>query len=199
MSFVLISASIVSTTVKAYDNVDTSSPYKLVETLGVKVFEAVGSAKANGQITEQHMQNLIEELMMPHIDVPFASYKILGPQLKKISKDERKAFVNAMKNDLLKTYSSALAQYDNQTVKFEPAKEVKQKKTVAVKADLIAQNGQVINMIFKLRKNKKTNQWKAYDLVVEGISLVASKRAELSKPLRSNGVEYVINLLDTKS
>lgn len=175
--------------------VNTKNPYQLIMSLGEQVFQAVSEAKQQNANTPEQMAKLVDELMMPYIDVPFASYKILGSQLKKTTKDERKNFVAAMEKDLIKTYSAALAQYNNQTITYEPEKKVGKKKTVAVRTVLVSPEAPEIDMIFKLRKNKKTGQWKAYDLVVEGISLVDSKRAEFAKPLRDKGVSHVTEMI----
>lgn len=176
-------------------SVNTKNPYQLIMDLGSQVFEAVGDAKQQNANSPEEMAKLVNKLLMPYVDVPFASYKILGSQLKKTTKDERKAFVNAMELDLVKTYSSALAQYNDQTINYEPAREVGRKKLVAVKTVLLTPDGPDVDMIFKLRRNKKTGEWKAYDLVIEGISLVDSKRAELAKPLRDKGIGHVTNLI----
>jgi phospholipid transport system substrate-binding protein len=186
---------LLSSTLTLAKDIDTQNPYKLINDLGEQVFQAVSEAKKANANDPQQMAKLVDELMMPYIDVPFASYKILGAQLKKTTKDERKNFVSAMKQDLIKTYSSALAQYNNQTITYEPSKDVGKKKSVAVRTVLVSPDAPEIDMIFKLRKNKKTGQWKAYDLVVEGISLIDSKRAELAKPLRDKGVSYVTDLI----
>jgi phospholipid transport system substrate-binding protein len=74
---------------------------------------------------------------------------------------------------------------------FEPEKPVNGKKIVAVKTQIINVNNPTINVVFKMRLNKKTGQWKAFDMVVEGISLLSSKEAELSKRLAKQGVEQV--------
>jgi len=183
--------------IKSLELDNKSSPFSLVQELGDEIFKSVAAAKQQNEGNQELIQLIVERQLMPYIDVKFASYKILGPQLKKSKKDERSLFVNAMQRNLVATYSSALAQYNNQTIKYEPAKEVGNKKTVAVKTELISPSQPPVNMTFKLRKNKKTGEWKAYDLVVEGISLVDAKRAELSKPLRANGIKYVAeNLLN---
>lgn len=176
-------------------SVNTKNPYQLVMDLGTQVFEAVGDAKQQNANSPEEMAKLVNQLLMPYIDVPFASYKILGSQLKKTTKEERKAFVSAMQLDLVKTYSSALSQYNDQTINYEPAREVGRKKMVAVKTVLLTPDGPDVDMTFKLRRNKKTGEWKAYDLVIEGISLVDSKRAELAKPLRNKGITHVTGLI----
>lgn len=191
----LTAASLLFASVASFAQVDTKNPYQLIMDLGDQVFHAVSEAKQNQANTPDQMAKLVDELMMPYIDVPFASYKILGSQLKKTTKEERKNFVSAMEQDLIKTYSAALAQYKDQTINYEPAKKIGKKKTVAVRTVLVSPNAPEVDMIFKLRRNKKTGEWKAYDLVVEGISLIDSKRAELSKPLRDKGVSHVTAML----
>lgn len=191
----LAAASLLFFSVASFAQVDTKDPYQLIMDLGDQVFHAVSEAKQNQANTPEQMAKLVDELMMPYIDVPFASYKILGSQLKKTTKQERKNFVAAMEQDLIKTYSAALAQYKDQTINYEPAKKIGNKKTVSVRTILVSPNAPEVDMIFKLRKNKKTQQWKAYDLVVEGISLIDSKRAELSKLLRDKGVAHVTTVL----
>lgn len=168
-----------------------SSPYQLIKSLTEQVFEQVSQAKAEQPNSVNSIEDIINNTLMPHVDVAFASYKILGAQLRKTTKEERAAFVDAMRTDLIKTYSSALAQYNNQKVVYESEKPTTDKTLVAIRAELIAQSQPSVDMVFKLRKNKNTGEWKAYDLVVEGISLVDSKRAELSRPLRSLGIEHV--------
>lgn len=192
--FSLTATTLLSTSSHAV-SIDSSSPYLMIKSVGEQVFQSVGEAKAKAQINEKTMQAIIESTFMPYIDVTFASYKILGPQLKKTSKEQREGFVEAMTVNLIKTYSSALSQYNNQTVRYEADRDVGDKSMIDIKTELVSNDAQPINMIFKLRKNSKTGEWKAYDLIVEGISLIDAKRSELSKPLRVNGIDYVTNML----
>jgi len=128
---------------------------------------------------------------MPHIDYKYAAYKILGKHLRKTSKKQRANFVISMRQYLVRTYANALTQYKNQKVIFEPEKSTKDKKIVSVTTQIVDEGRPTINIAFKLRKNKKTSQWKAYDMVVEGISLLSSKQAELSKRITKQGIEQV--------
>ncbi len=192
--FSLTATTLFSTSTLAVSN-DTNSPYSMIKNVGEQVFASVGEAKQKDQINDENMQTIIKTVLMPYIDVTFASYKILGPQLKKTTKEQRTDFVQAMEKSLIKTYSSALSQYNNQTVRYESAKDVGNKSMIDIRTELVSEDAPAINMIFKLRKNSKTGEWKAYDLIVEGISLIDSKRSELSKPLRVKGIDYVTGLL----
>jgi len=192
---VLLSAVLVVSPFSSAADVDNKNPYQLVTDLGQELFKSVSDAKKSGTGTPADMEQIVEELLMPHIDVAFASYKILGSHLRKTTKQEREAFVAAMADELKQTYSSALAQYEDQSIRYEAVRDVSTEKMVAVKTTLLSPNSNNIDMTFKLRKNRKTNEWRAYDLVVEGISLIDSKRAELAKPLRDKGVQYVTQLV----
>ena len=174
-----------------------SSPYDIVESLSKVVFKSVANAKAKGdeKTTKELMQLIVRQQLLPFVDVRFAAYKILGPQLKQSTKEERDLFVDAMERNLVDTYSSALVQYNNQEVRYEPKRDVSNQKMVAVRTELLQPGGKPLSMIFKLRKNSKTGEWKAYDLIVEGISLIDSKRAELSQPLRNDGIGQVAETL----
>jgi phospholipid transport system substrate-binding protein len=56
-----------------------------------------------------------------------------------------------------------------------------------------------IDIAFKVRKNRKTNEWKAFDMVAEGVSLLDSKQAELGGVIRQKGLPHVTELLKEKS
>ena len=53
-----------------------------------------------------------------------------------------------------------------------------------------------INVIFKLRQNNKTGEWKAFDMVAEGISLLSSKQSELGGMIRDKGIDAVSQMLE---
>jgi phospholipid transport system substrate-binding protein len=55
-----------------------------------------------------------------------------------------------------------------------------------------------IKIAFKVRKDNKTNEWKAYDMVAEGISMLNSKRSEFESILRQDGIDAVIALMRDK-
>lgn len=189
----LLLASVISTSpVLAVENEITQpSPYSTLENVGNKLFSRIAANQQEIKKFPQLMQVIVEEELMPSIDYHYASYRILGKHLRKTSKEQRAKFVDSMRRNLARTYASALTQYHNQEVIFEPEKPINGKKIVAVKTQIIDVNKPTINVVFKMRQNKKTGQWKAFDMVVEGISLLSSKKAQLSKRIAKQGVEQV--------
>lgn len=48
-----------------------------------------------------------------------------------------------------------------------------------------------INVTFKMRMNKKSGEWKVFDMTVEGISLLSSKKLEIEKRISKHGIDQV--------
>ena len=166
------------------------SPYQVASKAGENLFSEIVANKAKLEEQPDFMAQIVEDNLMPYVDHRYAAYKILGKNLKKTTKEQRTNFVKTMREYLVQTYAKALAQYNNETVRFEAVGKHEGKKIVPVKAIIENPNKDLI-IVFKMRKNSKTKEWKAFDMVVEGISLLSSKRAELGNRIRANGIEKV--------
>ena len=175
---------------QAADSINLS-PYTVLEKAGNQPFTRISNNQQEIKKFPNLMNVIVQEELMPTIDYKYAAYKILGKHLKKTTKEQRAKFALSMRSYLARTYATALKQYKNQQVIFEQEKSTKGKRIVAIRAQIIDLNKQTIDMIFKMRMNKKTGEWKAYDMVVEGISLLSSKKAEFSKRIAKQGVEQV--------
>ncbi|WP_036821585.1 ABC transporter substrate-binding protein, partial [Photobacterium sanctipauli] len=130
--------------------------------------------------------------LLPYINVRYAAYKVLGPHLKKTSKEQRNSFVAAFTDYLVASYAQVLTQYTDQDIKVESAKSVPADRTiVSVRVDILDTKRPPIRLDFKLRKNKKTKEWQGFDMVAEGVSMISTKQSEWSGQLRSQGVDAV--------
>jgi phospholipid transport system substrate-binding protein len=167
------------------------SPYVVLKTTGTNLFSRIAANQQAISKFPHLMRDIVEEELMPAIDYRYASYRILGKHLKKISKVQRAEFVEAMRHYLVRTYSIALSKYKNQTVIFESEKPTNNKRIIGVKTQIIEQGAPTINIVFQMRKNKKTEQWKAFDITIEGISLLRTKQAELNKKIARQGIDHV--------
>ena len=167
------------------------SPYKVIENVGNNLFERIANNQQELKKFPDLLRDIIDEDLMPHVDYKYAAYKILGKNLRRTSKKQREKFVLAMRQYLIRTYAGVLAEYEDQEVIFEKDKPTKNKKIVSVSTQIIDEKRPTINLSFKLRQNKKTLEWKAFDMVVEGISLLSSKQAELTNRIAKEGIESV--------
>ncbi len=166
-------------------------PFMLIEQTGLSLFERIAKNRQQLEVIPDLMLDIIEQELMPIIDYKYASYKILGKHLKNTSKAQREKFVFAMRHYLVRTYASALKQYKGQEVIFEQGKVANQAKSASISASILEDKKSPVDLTFQMRKNSKTQQWKAYDLVVEGISLLTSKNAEFNSRINKFGIDQV--------
>lgn len=87
--------------------------------------------------------------------------------------------------------------YQDQSVEFEPAQSFENSKQATVRLN-IQDMKKSINISFIVRKNKQTGQWRVYDIVAEGISMLSSLKSQFDPILRKEGLEAVIKVM-TKS
>ncbi|WDE10573.1 MlaC/ttg2D family ABC transporter substrate-binding protein [Thalassomonas haliotis] len=171
---------------------DEDSPYQVIANAGNNLFTRIASEQQALKTRPELMASIVEQELMPYVDHRYAAFKVLGKNLRTISKAQREAFVLAMKNHLSQSYVQVLSRYTDQQVTFQQQEQVKNRKIVSVKS-VISQEGKPdIEMDFRLRKNKNTHRWLTFDIVVEGISLLDAKQTEISAKIRADGIDKVI-------
>jgi phospholipid transport system substrate-binding protein len=147
-----------------------------------------------------HLKVIVEEELMPYINHKRAAATVLGNKHYKKAKSAKKFndFSEAFRNYLILTYANVFTLYDNQKIVYAPAKAVKGK-VATVKVTIVDAQRPAVDIDFKLRKSKKTGDWKAYDMVAESISMVSTKAKEFDAIINKKGIDYLINQLNKKA
>lgn len=174
---------------------ESQNPYVLLEDVATKTFKRIKKERQLIEVDPELLRTVMEEELIPHVDYSFSALKVLGKYYKKVPREKIPEYISVFRSYLITTYALAMAYYDGQDVEFQPVREVTGEKTVTVRAVVKEPGRPDINLAFKLRKNSKTNEWKAYDMVAEGISLLSSKQSEFQTILRKDGIQKVIDLM----
>jgi len=180
-----------SITTYADDENQIYSPYQEIKITGNKLFGRIAASQQELHKFPELMREIVEQELLPSIDYKYASYKILGKHLTSINTEQREKFVQSMRSYLIRTYATALNQYKNQQVIYESGNVESSTKMTSVNAKIVDLNKPDVHLTFQMRKQKKTGQWKAYDLIVEGISLLNTKQAELKGRISKYGIDQV--------
>ena len=178
--------------------VNTMNPYDMVEAVANNTFARFHQDIDIIKTNPDHLKLIVSDELMPYIDYKYASYKVMGIHLKATTKEQRERFVKAFQGYLVSTYAQAFTEYTDQHVRFAPAKDFSGEKMVDVNVDLIEPGRPAIKLMFKVRR-LKDGSWKAFDLVAEGVSLLASKSSEISNLIRQKGIDSVILELEQRN
>lgn len=194
-----VSLFIVTAFVATASHGQQSNPQVLLEQVTNTTFSRIETEQQSIQSNPDHLRVIIEKELMPHIDYKFAAFKVLGKHFRSVPKAQIPEFVEEFRQYLISNFAVALASYGGQELIFEPVKLSDSAKNMTVKA-LIREEGRPdIHINFKLRKNSKTQEWKTYDLVAEGISLLSSKQSEFAPMIRQQGIQAVIDVMKTQN
>jgi len=180
-------------------HVKKDDPYAMIKTVAGITFERFANQNSHIKENPNLLKDIVRDELMPYIDYKYSAYKVIGKYLKKTTADERRAFVPVFREYLVTSYAQVFTLYDNQDVQFFPAKNFENKRIVSVNTRIMMTGRDNIDVAFKVRLNRKTKEWKAFDMVAEGISLLDSKQAELGGIIRQKGLSYVTEILKKKS
>lgn len=176
--------------------VDMKDPYKMVIEVANTTFNKIKANKDKMQDVK-FRKDLVRADLMPYVDTRYAGYKVMGTNLKSVSPADRDTFCDVFAEYIVTSFADALSLYNNQTLVAPEYKTVSADATQVNVKFLIREAGkQDLELIFKLRKNNKTGEWKAFDMVAEGISLLTAKENELSPLIRERGIKKVIELIE---
>ncbi|PKF60467.1 ABC transporter substrate-binding protein [Psychromonas sp. psych-6C06] len=182
----------------AQTNVE-SDPNQVIHSVSVNTFARINADKEKLQAQPDHIRVIIEEQLIPYFDYKFAAYKVMGSHLKNTTREQRDQFVEAFKTYLINAYGHILFEYDQQEVEILDNRHFQGKRIITIPVKIRDKNDNITQIAFKLRKNKKTGEWKVFDVIAEGISMLDTKQSELNELIHKHGVDYVITLLEKKN
>lgn len=172
--------------------VDAKDPYKMMNTVAEKAFSRFKAEQAKVDADPNYLKQMFEEELMPYVDYQYAALKILGPSLRGADKKEVQEFITTFREYLVTSAAQALTEYSGQTIRINDGKPVADDARIeTVRVDVLQDGKPPVAVDFKLIKNKKTGDWKVYDIIGEGISLLSSKQSEWQTKIRQQGIASV--------
>ncbi|MCI2284961.1 ABC transporter substrate-binding protein [Colwellia sp. MSW7] len=180
-------------------DVNQKDPYAMIKEVAGRTFKRFANEQQAIRVDPNILKTIVREELMPYINYQYSAFKVIGQQLKNTTDEERKEFVPVFREYLVTSYAQVFTLYDKQPVEFAPAEDFTDRKIVAVDTRVIMTGRDNIDVSFKVRKDRQTEEWKAFDMIAEGVSLLDSKQAELGGVIRQKGLPYVTELLKKQS
>ncbi len=173
------------------------APDALVKSVSTEV-TAVLKADPAILSNQPKLKSLIETKLLPNFSFSRMTQLAMGRNWAKASPDQQAALTKEFQTLLVRTYSGALANFRNNTIDFRPLRMNAADTDVIVKTVVNQPNGQGIPIDYSMEKGAD-GSWKAYDIVVAGVSLVTNYREEFNTVVRDQGVDALIKQLQAKN
>ena len=143
------------------------------------------------------LYELVENTWLPHFDTPYAAQLVLGQHWRNATPEQRKRFVEAFYKSLLYTYGDAMVDFTADRLKVFPTKVGPQDTRATVRTEVKRSNGTKVAVNYTMRK--VNGEWKAWDVVIDGISYVKSYREDYGAEVAQKGLDAVIARLEAKA
>lgn len=140
---------------------------------------------------------LVEEKILPHFDFTRMTALAMGLNWRKASAEQKARLTDQFRTLLVRTYSTALTKYRDQTIEYKPVRAQPGDKDVTVRSMIMQPGAEAITIDYSMEKTAAS--WKVYDVTVAGISLVTTYRDAFSQEVRKAGVDGLIERLAEKN
>jgi phospholipid transport system substrate-binding protein len=176
---------------------NASTPQDVVQTITNNLDSQIADHKAELQNNKTKLVSLINQIFLPHFDTDWASILVLGMHAREATPEQRARFAKAFYNSLTNRYAEGLLNYTKGTVRVLPFQGELNDKYTVVKTQVTTDDKKQIAVNYVFHK-AADGQWKAYDVIVEGISYITNYRNQVDAEIKKEGLDKLISDLETQ-
>lgn len=174
------------------------TPTAVVQDIARQLDAAVAGHKAELEKNREKLISVINSVFRPHFDVDYAAILVLGQHAREATPEQRAKFAKAFYDSITRRYAQGLLNYTSGVVKVLPvaANDLNAKRSV-VRTQVATGDGKTVSVDFVFRKTA-SGEWKAYDVVIEGISYITNYRNQVDAEIRKVGLDQLIKNLQSQ-
>jgi phospholipid transport system substrate-binding protein len=178
----------------AAPNASELMPQQLVENSAKRMLQELDANRPMYKADPSKLDALVGNVLLPNFDTEYAARLVLGQSWRTATPEQRKRFVDAFYHSLLRNYGAALVDFTADRFVVLPYKGDPGDTTATVRTEVKRASGDKVPVNFSLRKTPEG--WKAWDVVIEGISYVKSFRTDFASEIQQKGLDDVITRLE---
>ncbi|MDR6643640.1 MULTISPECIES: MlaC/ttg2D family ABC transporter substrate-binding protein [Rhodanobacteraceae] len=173
-------------------------PQQVVQTISDDLAKAIEGHQAELKNDKEKLIAVIDDTFLPHFDIDYASILVLGQHAKEASPQQRERFAKAFYNSITHRYAEGLLNYTRGRVKVLPFNGDLNKSRTLVQTQVVLDDGKTVSVNYVFRQSKTTGDWKAYDVVIEGISYITNYRNQVDAEIKKEGLDKLTADLEQK-
>ena len=173
------------------------APETLVQSVATEVLGIIKNDKDIQSGDAKKVIALVEEKILPHFDFARMTALAMGLNWRKATAEQKAQLTDQFRTLLVRTYSTALTKYRDQTIEYKPLRAQPGDTDVTVRSLIMQPGAEAITIDYSMEKTSAS--WKVYDVTVAGISLVTTYRDAFTQEVRKVGVDGLIKRLADKN
>ncbi|MGB8635552.1 MAG: ABC transporter substrate-binding protein [Rhodanobacteraceae bacterium] len=174
-----------------------ATPQKVVQDIADQLTDKIAGHREELKDDRDKLISVIDSILLPHFDVDYASILVLGRHAREATPEQRERFAKAFYNSITHRYAEGLLNYTKGSVKVLPYKGDLDRRRSIVRTRVVLNDGKTISVDYAFRKTR-AGDWKAYDVIIEGISYITNYRNQVDAEIRKEGLNKLIARLETQ-
>lgn len=172
---------------------ESGDPVALLQSIANNMINSLRANKANLKNKPQVVYDLAYKYVVPYANLNEMSKRVLPPRIwNSASEAQRTEFQKLFTKTVIRTYASALSNYEDQTIKFYPLRGGAGN-TVEVHSQIMSGDRDPISVTYRLVRTGAG--WRLYDMSVEGVSMLGSFRAQFANILAQGDMNTLLQRL----
>ena len=176
---------------------DTPLPDQVVQGIADDLGKAIEGNQTELRADRERLIEMIDGILLPHFDIDYASILVLGQHAREATPEQRSRFARAFYNSIAHRYAEGLLNYTRGRVRVIKSKGELSEKRSIVRTEVVLDDGKLLAVDYAFRRTK-AGEWKAYDVIIEGISYITNYRNQVSAEVRKDGLDALIVRLETQ-
>lgn len=169
----------------------------LVKTTTDRMLQTLQQRRSEIDTNLDVIYEIANKIAVPHFDFERITKHAMGRFWQQANTAQRLELISAFKTLLVRTYAKALLNYADREVRLLPLRPSKRSDQVQVNTLVDMPSGAKIPINYLLYL--KNAQWKSYDVVINGVSLVANYRNSFAQEIRNGGISGLIQTLNNRN
>ena len=173
------------------------APDALVKRVAEDVLTSIRADKDIQAGNQAKIKQVMETKLVPNFDFPRMTALAMGRNWRAATPEQQAQLTDQFRTLLVRTYSGALANYRENTMDYKPLRMSPGDTEVTVRTEVKRAGQAPVQIDYSMEKTP--DGWKAYDVIVAGVSLVTNYRDEFTDTIKNSGIDGLIKVLADKN
>jgi len=170
------------------------SPDQVVKSVAGDLLADLNKNRDQYRKDPAQLHKLIDKYFLTNFDTEYAAKRVLARHWRDATPEQRKQFIDAFYQSLVNNYGDAILDFTADRLNILPYKGDPGDTNATVRSEVRRNNGTMVPVNYTLHKTPEGG-WKAWDVVIEGVSYVKSFQTDFASEIDQKGLDAVIKRL----
>ena len=180
--------------VASAQDANSSDPSQILNNAAQTMLKELDANRAEYRKDPSKIDALVEKDLLPHFDTEYAARLVLGAHWRDATPDQRQRFITAFYHSMIANYGKSLIDFTGDRLKVFPTKMGADPDRTTVRTEVKRDNGSTVPVNYSMHRGP--DGWKAWDVVIDGISYVKSFREDFGSEIDQKGLDEVISRME---